>query len=234
MLTKKSSENKNNTPGSIRQYKQKVVGLTDVIAQLNQWAEAGTKDALEDLNKFIQNEKNAALRDYAEFVRGEAEYSYYSPQNEQEEKDFLLARLVWRRQEKLWEVEGKADAARLELKELNADRQTHQKLLKNLKDKNKKKEWQYNFSEDYFVMIKQRLEEMEEEIAYETAWLEQARKMVKIKKYQAPPVHIFKHIHFNGDGFSIWEDEMEIDERKPEQINPNRRLPELDEPIDSI
>lgn len=196
---------------SIQQHQQSAIGSNDIYGQLNQWAHAGTQEALENLAKFIQNEKNESLRDYAECARDEAEFMYYSPQNEQEERDFLLARLIWRRQEKFWELEGKADTARLELKELNLDRQAHQKLMQKLKDKNKKKEWQYNFSEDYYFMVKQRLEEIEEEISYKAAWLEQARKLIKTKKYQVPPVHIFEHIHFDGEGFSVWGDEMELD-----------------------
>lgn len=238
-LSNKASQNnvktKKLTKSQLKENKEVFISSNDIHAQLMQWAHAGTKEALENLDKFIQEEKDENLRSYAEIARDEAEYFYYAPDTKQEEKDFLLARMIWRRQEYVWELEGKADSARLKLTELNIKRQVHQKLMQNLKDKTKKEEWQYNFSEDYYTMIKGRLEEFENEIAYDTAWLEQARKMVKTKKYQAPRVHIFDHIHFDGDGFSIWEDEDKIkadNDEAEEQGGLHDYLPQLIEPTD--
>lgn len=196
---------------TIKQNQEKIISSSDIHGWLNQLAHAGTEEALEALRKFIRKEENEDLRDYAEIAQEEAEFNYYSPQNEQEEEDFLLARTIWRRQENLWELEGKADSARLELRELDLDRKAHQKLMASLTDKEKIDLWKYNFSEDYYFMIKQRVEELDEKIAYEAVWLEQARQLVKTKKYQTPPVHIFDHIHFDEDYFSMWEDKLEDD-----------------------
>lgn len=196
---------------AVKQNQEKIIGSSDIHGWLNQLAHAGTEVALGVLRKFIQEEENEDLRGYAEIAQEEAEFNYYSPQNEQEEADFLLARTISHRQENLWGLEGKADSARLELRELDLNRKAHQKLMASLTDKEKIDSWKYNFSEDYYFMIKQRVEELDEEIAYETAWLEQARQLVKTKKYQTPPVHIFDHIHFDEDYYSIREDELEDD-----------------------
>jgi len=214
MSTKMPTKGKN----PAKSVEQKAARVKDTESRLMQLAHAGTEEAVDRLREFIQKEKNESLCDYAQIALEEAEFNYYSPESDQEEEDFLLARSIWRRQENLWRLEGKADAARLELKELDLDRKVHQKIIESLIDKEKINDWQHNFSEDYYIMIQNKLAKFEAEIAYEDAWLKQACQLIKIEKYRKIPPHIFDHIHFDADACSIWEDETESTKPNPEPV----------------
>lgn len=189
--------------------KKNIAGLaTKDIIMLNTWAHEGSKEAVEKLEKFIAETDDKELRAWAEMALDEAEYFYYGPDSEKEEQEFLLARMIQDKEDKLWEKAWKVDAAKLELQELDMDRKVHAKIIKNLKDKNKQADWQYNFSEDYYQLVKNRLNELEDEIAYEAAWLDEAQKLITLEKYKNIPADIFKHLHLDGDGCSFWEDDI--------------------------
>src|SRR3989339_384563 len=79
---------------------------------------AGTKEAVEKLRKLLQEAKTAEERDYARMALEECEYFYYSPDNPQEESDFRLARLLREHDEKFFDWDDKAEAAREELERL--------------------------------------------------------------------------------------------------------------------
>lgn len=214
MSTKMPTKGKN----SIKSVKQKTILTKDVDAYLMSLAHTGTAEAIDRLHEFIQDEKNANLRDYAQIALEEAEFNYYSPEGDQEEEDFLLARSIWRREERLWKLDGKADAARLELKELDLDRKVHQKIMESLADKEKIDEWKYNFSEDYYGMIQGKLADFEDRIEYESTWLGEASQIVKTEKYRKIPPHVFDHIHFDADACSFWEDDDESEKSEPEPV----------------
>ena len=188
---------------------------TKDIVMLNSWAHEGSQEAVEKLKKFIADTDDEKSRTWAEMALDEAEYFYYGPDNEKEENEFLLARLIQDKEDKLWKKTWKVDAAKLELQELDLNRKVHAKIIKKLKNKNQREDWQYNFSEDYYTIVKHRLSELEDEIAYEMAWLDEARKLITLEKYKNIPADIFKHIHFDGDGCSFWEDDYNSNEEFP-------------------
>ncbi len=190
-------------------------GLASISAQLQQWAHEGSQESLKKLEDFIVKEKNKDLRDYANLAYNEALYFYYSPQNEQDENDFLLSKMIKNREDRFWRLMSEADAAKLELKKLDLERKVHLQLLRHLgKDKKREEDWKYNFSEDYYVTVKNKLIESEDELAYESRWFEEARKMIKNKKYLKVPEEVFEHTHWDGEGGTFWEDEFP----EPEEI----------------
>lgn len=157
---------------------------------------------------FIVKEKNKDLRDYADLAYNEALYFYYSPQNEQDEKDFLLSKMIKNREDCFWRLMSEADAAKLELAKLDLKRKVHLHLLSHLGKDKKREDWKYNFSEDYYVLVKNKLITSEDEIAYESRWLEEAGKMIRNKKYLEVPDEVFEHTHWDGEGKTFWEDEF--------------------------
>lgn len=189
--------------------KTNLIGAREIEISLVNLAHAGTEEAVNSLYEFIQKEKNESLRDYAKIALEEAEFFYYSPDTDQEERDFLLARSIYRRQEQLWHLESKADSCRLKLQEMDLGRKVHRQIIKGTAVKEKNDAWKYNFSEEFYFMVKNRLGEIEDEMAYEAAWLKEAREQIKTKKYLSIPWHIFEHIRFDADAGSIWEDEEE-------------------------
>lgn len=190
-----------------------------IPAQLQQWAHEGSHESLKKLEDFIVKEKNQDLRDYANLAYNEALYFYYSPQKEQDEKDFLLSKMIKNREDCFWRLMGEADAAKLELKKLDLERKVHLRLLSHLGKDKKCEDWKYNFSEDYYVTVKNNLIKSEDEIAYESRWLEEARKMIRNKKYLEVPDEVFEHMHWDGGGKTFWEDEFTSQEEiKSEDI----------------
>lgn len=113
--------------------------INETFAELNSLAHAGTKEAIIKLRKFIASEKNEDLRGYAECALDEAEFFYYSPQNEKEEKEFRLAKIIWRRENNLFDRQAKLGAAKLELEELDLDREINQKVCRKLNNAELKK-----------------------------------------------------------------------------------------------
>lgn len=187
--------------------------LTSKIqVQLHEWAHAGTKEGLEKLEDFIVKEKNQDLRDYADIAYHEASYFYYSPQNDKQEKEFRLAKMIKERDDKLWKKISQVDSAKFELEQLELEKEIHTKVVKSAKKVQHKKNWPHNFSQNYYQIVKNRLQTIENEIAYQAAWLKQAKKMITTKKYQDIPEDIFNHIHFDGEGGSFWTDSWEGDE----------------------
>ncbi|MBU4331806.1 hypothetical protein KKD19_04020 [Patescibacteria group bacterium] len=187
----------------------------DIIAQLNDLAHAGTKESMDKLTDFIIKEKNEKLRGYANCALEEAEYMYYSPFSPKEEKEFLLAKMIHENEEHLWKSMAKADNARLELDRLDLDKKIHSKIMKS-KNSNKREDWQYRFSEDFRTMVEGRLQELDDEIFYTGAWLEQAKKMITLEKYKNIPDYVIEHIHLDAEAESFWPEDYydDVDDKK--------------------
>lgn len=177
-----------------------------IIGWLNDQAHKGSPDSIKNLEKFIANENNKSLKGYAECALDEANFFYYCADTKQEKNDFILAKLIREREEETIKYIVKADQAKYELKKLGIDKNVHVNLLK-ANNKQDEIEWKYEFCDDTVIMVKQRLAEIEHRIDYLLAWLEQARKMIKSKKYKTIPQEILDHIHDCDEGFSLWEDE---------------------------
>jgi len=179
-------------------------------SQLLSWAHEGSEASLKKLSDFIIKEKDKDLREFAQLAYDEAEYLYYSPRNEKEEQEFLLAKMVHERDTRLWELLSKADAAKLELQRLDADRRVHHKIMLDLKKQRPKtsiaEEWQYRFSEDYCQTVQHRLQELEADIVYESAWLAVAKGMITTKRFLKIPAEFWEHVHWDGEGDTFWVD----------------------------
>lgn len=184
-----------------------------IRGQLLNWAHEGSEASLQKLSDFMLKEKDNDLRQFAQLAYDEAEYLYYSPRNEKEEQEFLLAKMIFERDTRLWEFLGKADAAKLELQRLDVDRRVHHRLMLNLKKQKAKtktaEEWQYRFSEDYCQTVQHRLQELENDIAYESAWLAQAKAMITTKRFTNIPAEFWEHVHWDGEGQTFWTDDMD-------------------------
>jgi len=174
---------------------------------------AGTKEAVEKLRKLLQEAKTAEERDYARMALDECEYFYYSPDNPQEESDFRLARLLREHDEKFFDWDDKAEAAREELERLALEKKVHDKVMAS-KDGKKNKGWQENDEDCVAEAVRVRLAELEAKSAYEAAWITEARGMIKTEKFKFTPFNLFQHVHLDCDGVDFWRDYGEDFERE--------------------
>lgn len=180
--------------------------VENIKQQLTAWAHEGTQKSIEKILEFIKNEKDKDILGFADCAYHEAAFFYYSPQTDQEEKDFLTAKMIADRDWRVYELSEKADAARLELKRLAIDKEVDKRVVK--KYKGDKEDWEYSrFSDDYMMMIKDKLQGFEEEIEYEMRWIDEANKMIKNEKYRNIPFNVLKNIHLDNEGSSIWDDD---------------------------
>ncbi len=211
MPTKKPAlkKPKNSKPPVLRKPSPAITSL-DVKAQLNEWAHEGSKESMDKIIDFIKQEKDEKLRGYANCALEEAEYFYYSPWSPKEEKEFLLAKMISEAERRFWKAMMKADNARLELDRLEIDKKVHEKIM-NSKNPNKREDWQYNFSEDFRTMVKSRLDELDDEIFYTSAWIEEARKLITIDKYKNIPDYVMGRIHLDAEAESFWPDDYDDD-----------------------
>lgn len=142
----------------------------------------------------------------------------HEPTNKQEERDFLLAKLISDRENVLWRLTDKIKSAEFSLEKSDLDREIHQMLLKGL-SKEKQADWQYNFSEDYYQTILNRLNQLQTELTYEKKWLETAKKFIKTKKYLNLPSLFFQSYHFDYENEFFWDDGCENHQNyEPEEI----------------
>ncbi|MCX6713499.1 MAG: hypothetical protein NTV48_00095, partial [Candidatus Vogelbacteria bacterium] len=124
-------------------------------------------------------------------------YLKYSPSNEQEERDLLLAKLIYDTENRLLNLEMKQSGLKFELDKMNLEREIHEKLMS---DKKVDLDWEYRFSEDFYYAEKKELEEAKADIVYYTAYLEKAKKLIKTEKYKKLPTDFFNFYHWDGEG----------------------------------
>lgn len=170
----------------------------DVKAQLTKWAHEGTKESIDNILDFINKTKDDDLKGFAHCAYEEASYFYYGPQNDDEESDFLLAKMILNKEKEIETLLCRIESGEFKIKRLKLDERVHHQLLKK---PNLSEDWKYRFSEDYFGLCEGRVEELKDDIAYNKAWIEAAKKLIKHKKYQTIPEDVLLSIHFD------WEDD---------------------------
>lgn len=170
--------------------------------ELQKLAHAGTKEAIEKIEKYIEEEKDFDKRAYAEMAREECEMFYYQPMNEKEEEEFMLCELIRRRENHIDNQMMEIEKIKLALEKSTLDGKVHEKVL--AKHKNKKEEWKYNWMPDFTCYEENELPKIEEQIAYDEAWVAEAKKMITTARYKTMPVRYLGHFDFNfGDDFSV-------------------------------
>jgi len=171
--------------------------------QLIKLAHESSEESLKKISEIVAETKDGELKKFAGFAYDEGEFLYYTPQNEREEKELLLAKMIWEKEDRLDNLMAKADNAKFEIRKLDLDREVYQKILA------KNKNYEYWFSEDYYTTVKNKLAELEEDMAYESLWVAEARKSIKTEKYKNIPADFFYHFHFDGESGTFWEDGLD-------------------------
>jgi len=178
---------------------KKMEGVREVMeTQLMGWAHEGTVESAKKIKEFREKNEDEELEAYAELAYGEAIYFAYSPKDDEEERDFLLGRMIHRAEGEMCDLFVKKFPLQRKQVEGDIKRAIHTKLMKQV-SKDQKEEWQYNFSEDYYTWEKGRLKMVEDEIAYLEVWLKQAKQMFALDKYRDAPHEVYENIHSDDD-----------------------------------
>ncbi|HAM88648.1 MAG: hypothetical protein US83_C0012G0003 [Candidatus Falkowbacteria bacterium GW2011_GWC2_38_22] len=178
--------------------KPKTKNLPASEIDLQVLAHEGTKEAINKIEAYLKSEKDPEKKDYAEMALEECELFYYSPANEKEEEEFLLCYIIQEKEDYILELEMKIDRMSAGMDRFALEKKVHEKVL--LKHKNKKEDWKYFCLDDYVSMDRQKLEELKESIAYEKAWIAEAKKIITTARYKPciPKRHL-EHFDFDFD-----------------------------------
>jgi len=185
----------------------KVAVVAKELAQseLQKLAHAGTKEAMVKLEKYIGMENDAEKKALAQMALEECEFIYYEPRSEKEDDDFMLCELIRRRERGIDEMFMKIDGLKAILEKSALEGRVHEKVL--AKHKNKREEWQYNWMPDFVTAEMNALREIEESIAYDEAWVAEAKKMITTARYKNIPARYLESLQFDCDAEVFDEDD---------------------------
>lgn len=200
-MAPKKPKNKVMKKKSVKQDKKKTVKTAKKTKKM-------PKENLTQTLNIIDRVEDGDLRELTKFMGGKEEYLKYFPQNAKEEKELLLVKMIRQAEERLERNLSKTESLAFELEKMNIDKEVHEKLLKN--NPKMKEAWKYNFMEDYYSTDMRQLSEVEELIAYDVAWIEEAEAMLTIEKYKNLPEDFFDYYFFDGDDDLLGEDENDF------------------------
>ncbi|MFZ2975335.1 MAG: hypothetical protein WA055_01750 [Candidatus Moraniibacteriota bacterium] len=176
--------------------KKEVVVVKELSqGELQKLAHLGTKEAIEKIEKYIKTEKDYEKRSYAQMALEECEMFYYQPKNEKEEEEFMLSELIRQRESRIDDQMMEIEKLKLTLEKSALEGKVHEKVL--AKHKNKKEEWKYNWMQDFVCYEENELPKIKEQIVYDEAWIEEAKKMITTERYKNMPVRHLGHFNFN-------------------------------------
>lgn len=183
--------------------KQIAVPAEIAFNDLQKLAHMGTKEAVKKIEKYLKTEKDEGKRAYAEMALEECEFFFYNPTNEKEEVEFTLCELINRRERHIDDMLMKIENIEIEIEKLKLEKKVHEKVL--AAHKNKQEEWKYNWMEDFVFMEENDAQKIKDELAYEEAWVAEAKKMITTARYKNMPARYFEHFDFD-DGKDFDDD----------------------------
>lgn len=179
-------------------------------AEIMALTHAGTKESVAKLKTMIEKESDSEKKGFLELALEESEMFYFEPTNEQEERDFNLAKLIYD-QQKNWlrqDVERSALLCRVDFLRLKLE--VREKILKDASAAEKEMaQVQRDVAHEILIMEEDRLAKAEDQESAADAFIKAAEKMIKNEKYKKLPYDFFDHYHFDDeelDGFFDDED----------------------------
>lgn len=160
--------------------KTKNLVLTD--AELQELAHSSTKEAITKIEKYMKSEKDPEKKAMAEMYLEECEFFYYQASNEKEEQAFMLCVLINIHEKKISKIEMEIARVTQRIEKFELEKAVHEKVL--AKHKNKINDWQYRYMDDFVICDHNQLKDLRDDLSYEKAWIEAAKKMITIAKYK--------------------------------------------------
>ncbi len=172
---------------------------------LGKLAEAGTKEAIEKIEAYLISERDHDKSLMAEMALAECEFNYYQPNNEVEDDEFLLCVIMNIHEKNILDCERELAEIENILEKNKIELAVHKKVI--AKHKNKKEDWEFRYSDEDMVDYQALVEDINDDILYEKAWIEAAKSSIKTKKYKdGIPARHLEHYDFNF-GDDEWMDD---------------------------
>lgn len=168
------------------------------------------ENSLDVLHCFLSEERNKELRNYAKSAIGDIEYAYYWPRTEEERRDFLLARLVAKKYQEMFQAIQCKDEKKLSLQEELLRREVEACLPVPTSDHHGQHEYD-TMHIHVAEVIQDEILDIESDIESTRNWINQAIAMITIPKYKSVPKSVFSHVKLDGDEFD-WEEDKEEDD----------------------
>ncbi|MFH1253369.1 MAG: hypothetical protein V1664_03505 [Candidatus Uhrbacteria bacterium] len=177
-------------------------------ADIMKLAHAGTKESVAKLKALLDKEVDQDKKDYLFLALEEAEMMYFEPANDQEEKDFCLAKLISDNEDEWFYQTMEIDALQCRVDFARLELAIREKMFREAAKENKEMtEINRDVAQDMLTMYEDQLAEVKEELADTKAWTQTAKKMFKTKKYQELPVGFFDNYHFDDEILDEDEDD---------------------------
>lgn len=170
----------------------------ELQTQLTAWAHEGTDESTEAIKDVMLDTDDDEVAAFAECAYHEGLYFAFSPQTEEEERNFVLGRLIYRAEFKIGDLLREQALLTELLVSDDIEREVHSQIMARATE-TQKDLWQYRWSQDFAASERSRLVELEDDLVYTKAWLEQARELFTLDKYREAPSEIYEHIHLDGD-----------------------------------
>ncbi len=170
-----------------------------IEAKLMDLAHQGTKEAIDKIEKIIKNTKDSDLIGFAGCALDECYFIYLMPDNEEEERDFLLAKMIDQKENKIIDLEIKAGKLEGRTKRLAIKQEVHEKIIQTSNKDSRWREWRYQISINAPRFVQERLQEIRDDIEYEEAWVKTAQDTIQNEKYKKIPYGMIKNIHSIDD-----------------------------------
>jgi hypothetical protein len=150
-------------------------------------------ESIQKIEKIISTSENEELVDYARYALHEAQYLYYAPNDDKEERELILLKSMVEKEDHLWELNSLGEGFEYELAKVGIENEVEKKLIERMKPE--------EIAEDdgYEEWLIEQIEEINDECEYWQEWIKEAEGMITVKKYQEIPQEVVMNIHLDGE-----------------------------------
>lgn len=162
--------------------------LEDICMTL---AHLPTKQAQDLLGKFKESTRANEVG-WLDVAMDEGEFHYFSPENEQEERDYFALKVIQEIEDETMELQGKHDDLRLELRRMEIEQEA---VLALVRKGEVDKDETLSFH-DCKLIVTSQMEDLENQISVKEKTVEQIKESVKTEKYKNMDSMHMRHVHF--------------------------------------
>jgi len=157
------------------------------MAELQALAHAGTDEALRTLEAYLDREEDMSRRMLLDMALSECSFFRYQPENEQEDEDLLLRLVIRDRERQNDETVARIEKLQDDLERYAVEKKVTERLAKKGVGGDEKGRWELAAIADMMTMTEHDIAEAEASLAYDEAWIDEARAMIRTEKYRDMP-----------------------------------------------
>ncbi|MDM8552282.1 hypothetical protein QUF72_19510 [Desulfobacterales bacterium HSG2] len=162
--------------------------LEDICMTL---AHLPTKQAQDLLGKFKESTRANEVG-WLDVAMDEGEFHYFSPENEQEERDYFALKVIQEIEDETIELQGKHDDLRLDLRRMDIEQEAVRELVgKGEVDKDETLAFH-----DCRLIVTSQMEDLERQISVKEKTIDQIKESIKTERYKNMDSMHMRHVHF--------------------------------------